>query len=85
MRATSIGPTSQRHKWACDNELADFARLRDAAILVDYRKAVARERIADWNSGIFVWKARTILSALEHHEPVTVSYTHLTLPTNREV
>jgi hypothetical protein len=43
VRATSIGPTSQRHIWTCDNELADFARLRDAAILVDYREAVARE------------------------------------------
>lgn len=53
VRATSIGPTSQRHVWACDNELADFARLRDAAILVDYREAVAREGIADGNAGIF--------------------------------
>jgi len=53
VRATYIGPTSQRHVWACDNELADFARLRDTAILVDYREAVARERIADWNAGVF--------------------------------
>jgi mannose-1-phosphate guanylyltransferase len=35
--------------------------------------AVAKEYLAAgnfyWNSGIFVWKARTILDALERHEP----------------
>jgi len=35
--------------------------------------AVAREYLAAgnfyWNSGIFVWKARTILAALEKHQP----------------
>lgn len=35
--------------------------------------AVAREYLAAgtfyWNSGIFVWKARTILAALEQHQP----------------
>src|SRR5688572_3556254 len=65
VRATSIGPTSQRHVWACDHELPDFARLRAAAILVDYREAVARERIADWNAGIFA-SARVVDEPLQH-------------------
>src|SRR6185295_10473827 len=51
--ATSIDPASQRHVGACDHELADCARLRNAAILVDDREPVARERIADGNAGIF--------------------------------
>src|SRR5688572_359046 len=65
VRATSIAPTSQRHVWACDNELANLARLRDAAILVDYREAVARERIADWNAGIFA-SERVVDEPLQH-------------------
>ena len=40
--------------------------------------AVAKEYLAAgnfyWNSGIFVWKARTILDALQRHEPEMVGH-----------
>src|SRR5258705_536776 len=52
VRAMSIGPTSQRNVWARDIELADLAWLRDTAILVDYREAIAGEGIADGNPRI---------------------------------
>ena len=42
VRKTSPDPTSQRHVWACDDELADFARRRGTTLCVDQRETVAR-------------------------------------------
>ena len=42
-----------------------FARSRDAATAAQYLESGR----CFWNSGIFVWKAQTIIDALRRHEP----------------
>jgi mannose-1-phosphate guanylyltransferase len=64
VRAAAQGPTAG----GVDCKVFEVARFREKP-----PAAVAREYLASgnfyWNAGIFVWRAKTILAALERHQP----------------